>query len=76
LPELRKKVRAGVYTLPEGVTASSICLNLISALIQLDPQKRINFSALKDHPFVSLDPEKYQEYVFEKEQERKRAAAK
>ena len=61
--ELFRKIKSGSYALPQGITISSACSNLISRLIQEDPQRRMNYQQFREHPFVQLESDAYQIYL-------------
>lgn len=59
LPALHRKIKAGIYDLPTGVTPGMFfsfyfleCLDLISKLLVIDPRKRASMDDLKRHPWV------------------------
>ena len=41
--ELFQKIRAGRFGFPAGIQVSKVCADLISKLIQEDPNRRLNF---------------------------------
>ena len=61
--ELFQKIRVGKFSLPQGIAISSVCKDLISRLIQENPEKRLNYEQFRQHPFVQLEPDAYRIYV-------------
>ena len=41
--ELFQKIRVGSYSLPKGIQISQVCKDMISRLIQEDPESRLNY---------------------------------
>eukprot|EP01117_Protostelium_nocturnum_P012923 TRINITY_DN4783_c0_g3_i1.p1 TRINITY_DN4783_c0_g3~~TRINITY_DN4783_c0_g3_i1.p1 ORF type:complete len:520 (-),score=183.32 TRINITY_DN4783_c0_g3_i1:28-1587(-) len=57
IPALFKKIRAGAYEQPMHVSAS--CRDLISAMLVVDPLKRITVAEIRAHPWFQQDLPKY-----------------
>jgi hypothetical protein len=56
-------VSQGEYSLPPGVQISSICGNLLQCLILANPEKRMSFQSLFEHPFIRNDPTQYRQIL-------------
>jgi len=50
IPHLFKKIREGIYTFPPHVSPE--CKQLISAMLAVDPLKRITVAEIREHPWV------------------------
>jgi len=57
IPTLFKKIRAGVFEMPQHVSAS--CKDLINAMLVVDPLKRITIQEIRTHPWFQLSLPKY-----------------
>jgi len=57
IPTLFKKIRAGVFEMPQHVTAS--CKDLINAMLVVDPLRRITIQEIRQHPWFQINLPKY-----------------
>jgi serine/threonine-protein kinase ULK2 len=61
--DLYEKVIKAEFRFPEDVNVSDLCLDMITHLIRVQPEKRIHFKTakmtLQNHPFSSSDPKEY-----------------
>ena len=61
--ELFNKIKVGTYALPAGINISECCRDMISRLIQENPERRMNYAQFREHPFVQLEPEAYKMFL-------------
>ncbi|KAF2072549.1 hypothetical protein CYY_006124 [Polysphondylium violaceum] len=57
IPTLFKKIREGVFTIPDFV--SSQCTDLIKKMLVVDPVKRITINEIRNHPWFQVKLPKY-----------------
>ena len=60
MEEVINKVIKGKYTLPKKLQASVEIIKFISELLQYDPDKRLDLSKIKEHPFLKNKVETFQ----------------
>jgi len=60
IPSLFKKIREGIFTIPEHISPS--CADLIRQTLVVDPLKRITIAELRKHPWFVIKLPKYLSY--------------
>lgn len=60
IPNLFKKIREGIYTIPDHISPEA--RELISSMLVVDPVKRITMSEIREHPWFRKNLPKYLEY--------------
>eukprot|EP01114_Cavostelium_apophysatum_P020120 TRINITY_DN6652_c0_g1_i1.p1 TRINITY_DN6652_c0_g1~~TRINITY_DN6652_c0_g1_i1.p1 ORF type:complete len:527 (+),score=127.40 TRINITY_DN6652_c0_g1_i1:65-1645(+) len=63
IPSLFKKIRAGVFDVPQHVSQS--CRDLISAMLVVDSMKRITIAEIRQHPWFQVNLPQYLMYPSE-----------
>ena len=56
---LMEKIKNGTYTLPKNKKISLEIISFINGLLQLIPEKRMNWEQIKKHPFINTKPENF-----------------
>eukprot|EP00026_Physarum_polycephalum_P004108 Phypoly_transcript_04125.p1 GENE.Phypoly_transcript_04125~~Phypoly_transcript_04125.p1 ORF type:complete len:523 (+),score=67.31 Phypoly_transcript_04125:600-2168(+) len=60
IPSLFKKIREGIFTVPEHISAS--CADLIRQMLVVDPLKRITIAEIRKHQWFATKLPKYLAY--------------
>lgn len=61
IPNLFKKIREGIYTIPDHVSPEA--RDLIASTLVVDPMKRTTIAEIREHPWFKKNLPKYLEYT-------------
>ncbi len=59
IPDIAKNIKTGKYTLPKKVKISKEILTFINGLLQFNPEKRLNWEEIFNHPFIVKNTEEF-----------------
>lgn len=54
VPNLADNLKKGNYAIPKNLKLSLSCLDFIDKCLKRDPEKRITYEELENHPFIRL----------------------
>ena len=59
IKEIFEGVQKGKYSYPNNIDISIECISFINGLLQFDPMKRMDWSNVRKHPFLTGDTKKF-----------------
>lgn len=54
--DLKRNLEKGLYKLPKKIKLSLTGLDFLNRCLQFDSEKRMSWSELTQHPYVTIDP--------------------
>lgn len=57
--EVFKNIKKGIYKLPKNLKPSIEIISFINGLLQYFPEKRLNWTQIKSHPFLTKNPKDF-----------------